>query len=200
MANLTADNGLGFSDADLTAKGKNHNDVVHVSIKCGGTSLAHVLVDTSSPLNVLPNKALDRLDCEGLELKPSNIVVRAFDGSKRMVHGEVDIQIRVGSQVFDSTFYVMDILPSYSCLLGRPWIHKAGAVTSTLHQKLKYPVRGKIVTVQGEEEYMVSHLNSFWYVEMDGEFIETPFQHFEEVPQTLASEEKIGRASCRERV
>ena len=85
----------------------------------------------------VPKKALDRLDCEGLELKPSNIIVRAFDGSKRMVHGEVDIPIRVDSQVFNSTFYVMDIRPSYSCLLGRPWIHKAGAVTSTLHQKLK---------------------------------------------------------------
>ena len=38
---------------------------------------------------------------------------------------------------------------------------------------------------------MVSHLNSFRYVEMDGEFIETPFQHFEEVPQTLAAVETV---------
>ena len=56
---------------------------------------------------------------------------------------------------------------------------------------LKYPVKGKIVTVRGEEEYMVSHLNSFRYVEMDGEFIEIPFQHFEEVPQTLTSAETV---------
>ena len=91
-----------------------------------------------------------------------------------MVHGEVNIPVKVGSHTFESTFYVMDIKPSYSCLLGRPWIHEVGAVTSTLHQMLKYPVKGKIVTVRGEEEYMVSHLNSFRYVEMDGEFIETP--------------------------
>ena len=97
--------------------------------------------------------------------------------------------LRLVPRIFASTFYVMDIRPSYSCLLGRPWIHKAGAVTSTLYQMLKYPVKGKIVTVQGEEEYMVSHLNSFRYVEMDGEFIETPCQNFEEVPQTLASTE-----------
>ena len=58
-----------------------------------------MLVDTGSSLNVLPKKALDQLDCEGLELKPSNIIVRAFDGSKRMVHGEVDIPIRVGSKM-----------------------------------------------------------------------------------------------------
>ena len=85
-----------------------------------------MLVDTGSSLNVLPKKALDRLDCEGLELKPSNIIVRAFDGSKRMVHGEVNIPIRVGSQVFDSTFYVMDIRPSYSCLLVAPGFTRLG--------------------------------------------------------------------------
>ena len=93
----------------------------------------------------------------------------------------------------------MDIRPSYSCLLGRLWIHNANAVTSTLHQMLKYPVQGKIIIVHGEEEYMISHLNSFRYVELDGEFIETPFQHFEEVSPEVAAT-KIGRASCRERV
>ena len=33
---------------------------------------------------------------------------------------------------------------------------------------------------------MVSHLNSFKYVEMDGEFIETPCQSFEVVPPMVA--------------
>ena len=91
-----------------------------------------------------------------------------------MVHGEVDLLIKVGTQVFNLIFYIMDIQPAYSCLLGRPWIHGAGVVTSTLHQKLKYPVKGKIVTICGEEDYTVSHLNSFRYVEMDEKFIETP--------------------------
>ena len=76
-----------------------------------GTTLAYVLVYTGSSLNVLPKNALDRLDCEGLTLKPSNIVVRAFDGSKTMVHREVDIPIKVGTQTFDSIFYVIDIRP-----------------------------------------------------------------------------------------
>ena len=97
-----------------------------------------MLVDTGSSLNVLQKGALDRLDYDGLVLKPSDIVVRDFDGFKRMVHGEVDLPIKVWSQVFNSTFYVMDIRPAYSCLLGHPWIYGAGAVTSTLHQKLKY--------------------------------------------------------------
>ena len=75
----------------------------------------------------------------------------------------------------------MDIQPAYCCLLGRPWIHKAGAVTCTLHQKLKYPIEGKVIIVCGEEEYIVSHLTSFCYVEVEGEIHETPFQAFETV-------------------
>ena len=34
---------------------------------------------------------------------------------------------------------------------------------------------------------MVIHLNPFRYVEMDGEFIETPCQNFEEVPQIVVA-------------
>ena len=94
VASLTVDNGLGFSDTDLIIKGRKHNDALHVSVECIGNTLARVLVDTGSSLNILPKKALDRLDCEGLTLKPSNIIVRAFNGSKRMVHGEVDIPLR----------------------------------------------------------------------------------------------------------
>ena len=33
VASLTADNGLGFSDADLTPLGKNHNKALHVSVE-----------------------------------------------------------------------------------------------------------------------------------------------------------------------
>ena len=40
---------------------------------------------------------------------------------------------------------------------------------------------------------MVIHLNSFRYMEMDGEFIETPCQHFEEVSQTVAVTKTISK-------
>ena len=38
---------------------------------------------------------------------------------------------------------------------------------------------------------MISHLNSFGYVELDGEFIETPFQHFEEVSPEIAATKAV---------
>ena len=38
---------------------------------------------------------------------------------------------------------------------------------------------------------MISHLNSFRYVELDGEFIEAPFQHSEEVAQEIAATKTV---------
>ena len=82
IASLAANNGLGFSDVDLTSAGRKHNKALHISVECKGITLSHVLVDTGSALNIRPKSAFDRLDVEGLVLKPSDIIVRAFDGSK----------------------------------------------------------------------------------------------------------------------
>ncbi|XP_050877316.1 uncharacterized protein LOC127081075 [Lathyrus oleraceus] len=115
----------------------------------------------------------------GLVMKPSELIVRAFDGTRRTVIDEVNLPMKIGPHIFLITFFVMDIYPTYSCLLGRPWIHSAGAVTSTLHQKLKFLADDKLVVVEGEEDIMVSHLASFRYVEGEGEIREVPFQSFE---------------------
>ncbi|KAI5404414.1 hypothetical protein KIW84_051543 [Lathyrus oleraceus] len=130
MANVSTRHGVGFTNLDLPPEGRNHNKALHITMECKGAVLSHVLVDTG------------------------DLIVRAFDGSKRSVCGEVTLPVKIGPEVFDIIFYVMDIQPAYSCLLGRPWIHAAGAVSSTLHQKLKYVWNGQIVTVCGEEEIL----------------------------------------------
>ena len=66
-------------------------------------------------------------------MRYSGIIVKALDGSKKFVIGEVDLPIYIGNHMFQTMFQVMDILPAYCCLLGRPRIHEAGVVTSTLH-------------------------------------------------------------------
>jgi hypothetical protein len=127
--------------------------------------ISNVLVDTGPSLNVMPESTLRQLSHHGLSLRGSSYLVKAFDGSRKDVLGEVDLPITIGPETFQITFQVMDINASYSCLLGRPWIHDAGAVTSTLHQKLKFVRNGKLVTVHGEEAYLVSQVSSFSCVE-----------------------------------
>ena len=39
-------------------------------------------------------------------------------------------------------FIVMDAYSPYMAIVVRPWLHALGAVSSTLHQKVKYPSEG----------------------------------------------------------
>jgi len=66
-------------------------------------------------------------------MKPSTMVVRAFDRSHREVIGEISLPIQIGLITFEVVFHMMDIAPMHSCLLGRPWIHGVRAMPSTLH-------------------------------------------------------------------
>ena len=124
-------------------------------------------------------------------IRPSSMVVKAFDGSQSAVFGEVDLPIKIGPHTFYITFQVMDIEPAYTCLLGRPWIHAAGAVTSTLHQKLKFLVEGKLIVVNGEEDIFVSHLESYRYISVEDDCVETPFQVYEAAAVSTLPVEKI---------
>lgn len=85
VSSMSADNGLGFTDRDLPLEGRNHNKALHISIECKGTILSRVLVDTGSSVNVLPKMALMKIDYAVGELRPSDLVVKAFDGSRRSV-------------------------------------------------------------------------------------------------------------------
>ena len=146
-----------------------------------------MLVDTGSSLNFLPKISLSKLTIEGLVVKPNELVVREFDGSRRTVIGEVDLPINIGPHTFFITLFVMDIYPMYSYLLRRPWIHSPGAVTSTIHQRLKSLVSNKLVVMEGEEDIIVSHRASFRYIEGGGGVHETPFQSFEVVNVKMVS-------------
>ncbi|XP_039688680.1 uncharacterized protein [Medicago truncatula] len=177
VGNVTACNNLSFSEEDLPVEGKNHNMALHISVTCKTDSLSNVLIDTGSSLNVMAKTTFDKLTYSDGFIRPSCVSVRAFDGSRKTVWGEIDLPITIGPQEFKVTFQIMDIQASYSCLLGRPWIHEAGAVTSTLHQKLKFVSHGKLVTVSGESALLVSHLSSFSFI--GGESLDgTSFQGF----------------------
>lgn len=114
------------------------------------------------------------------------LIVRAFDGSRREVIGEVGFAICVGPHQFTITFQVMDIHPAYSFLLGRLWIHVSGAVTFTLHQKLNFMFGDKLIIVYGEKDFMISEFPSFWYFETEKGITEVPFHclEFEDVNST----------------
>jgi len=110
-----------------------------------------VLINNGSALNVLPKHMLKEMPVDESHVKPSTMMARAYDGSPRQIIGTLEVELYVGPQMFLVTLQVMDINPSYSMLLGRPWIHAAGVITSSLHQCLKYIMNMMLVTVKAEK-------------------------------------------------
>ena len=83
------------------------------------------------------------------------MIVKAFDGIQREIIGDISLQLEIGPTTFVIEFQVLDIELGYTMLLGRPWIHEAGAVPSTLHQRVKFVVEGKLITIKVEEELLI---------------------------------------------
>jgi len=161
---ITANNYLTFADEEMPVEDRGHNKALHVFVKCMDHIVAKVLIDNNSSVNLMPKTTLDKLPFDASYMRPSSMVVRAFDGSRCDVRGEIDLPIQIGPHTCQIIFQVMDINPIYSCLLGRPWIHFVEVAPSTLHKKLKFVVEGQLVIVSGEEDVLVGCrlLHSMW--------------------------------------
>ena len=48
-------------------------------------------------------------------------------------------------------FIVVDVFSPYTTIMGRPWLHSLEAVSSTLHQKVKYPSRDQVLEIVGSQ-------------------------------------------------
>jgi len=96
VSNITTNNYLTFADEEIPFEGQGHNRALHVSVKCMDHIMAKVLIDNSSSLNIMPKSTLDKLPFNVTHLRPSSMIVRALDGSRRNIIGEIDLQIQVG--------------------------------------------------------------------------------------------------------
>ncbi|XP_058008533.1 uncharacterized protein LOC131182982 [Hevea brasiliensis] len=179
VGQIQASNVVTFSDDEIDPAGLKHIKALHITVKCKGCMVAKVLVDNGFALNVLPSAILAKLSIEPSLMHSSNMVVRAFDGTKREVLGDIELPLQVGACTFNVIFQVMDIEPAYTMLLGRPWIHSANAVPSSLHQRIKYVANGKLVTVKGEEAMLVTKPQSIPYIETTEQELESSFQALE---------------------
>ena len=80
--NITANNYLAFAEEEIPAEGRGYNRALHVSVKCMDHLMAKVLIDNGSSLNVMPKSTLEKLPFNASHLRPSSMVVHAFDSSR----------------------------------------------------------------------------------------------------------------------
>ncbi|XP_017972264.1 PREDICTED: uncharacterized protein LOC108661074 [Theobroma cacao] len=157
-------NFIAFNDEEIPSGGRGSNKALHITIKCKDHAVPRVLVDNGLALNVMPRSTLTKLPVDVSYMRTSRMVVQ---------------------------FQVMDIAPSYNCLLGRPWIHMAGVIPSSLHQKVKFIAEGQLISVCAEEDILAIQPSSAPYVEATEEVPECSFRSFEFVNATYVGEKKV---------
>ena len=59
--------------------------------------------------------------------------------------------MQAGTYVIEVDFIVVDVFSPYTAIMGRPWLHSLGAISSTLHQKIKYPSRDQVLEIVGSQ-------------------------------------------------
>nr|XP_016499102.1 PREDICTED: uncharacterized protein LOC107817750 [Nicotiana tabacum] len=126
-------NQISFSKNDLPPEGSAHNKALHLTVKYEGYYVKRVMLDGGSGVDICSLSTLQRMEIETGRIRPNSVCVRAFDDIKRDTLGEIDLILTIGPVDFEVTFQVLDMDTSYNFLLGRPWIHAAEAIPSTLH-------------------------------------------------------------------
>lgn len=88
-------------------------------------------------------------------------MVRVFDVFKRVTVGEVDLMLEIGPCQFDIPFIVVDISVTSNMLCCLPLIHDVGAIPSSLHQRVKFIKKDKLITIMVEKRFRSVLIQSF---------------------------------------
>ena len=129
---------LGFSDEDKTGTIQPHDNTLVVTLRIRGYDVRRVLVEQGNAVKIM---YLDLY--KGLNLKPEDLMAYesplvSFEGKTVIPKGQIRLPIQTNSKVVEVNFIVVDSYSSYTAIVVRPWLHALGAVSSTLHQKVKY--------------------------------------------------------------
>ena len=75
---------------------------------------------------------------KGLGLKSEDLTAYnsplvSFEGKMVVPKGQIRLSVQTGTDVVEVDFIVVDAFSPYTAIMGRPWLHSLGAVSSTLH-------------------------------------------------------------------
>ncbi|XP_050281618.1 uncharacterized protein LOC126722477 [Quercus robur] len=140
---------LGFSDKDKFGTIQPHDDALVVTLRISGYDVKRVMIDQGSEAEIMyPNLY------KGLNLKPENLTAYSsplvsFEGKMVIPKGQIKLPVQTSPDVVEEDFIVVNAFSPYTTIIDRPWLHTLGAVSSTLHQKMKYPFGGQVLEILG---------------------------------------------------
>ena len=142
---------LGFLDEDKLGTIQPHDDALVVTLRIGGYDVKRVMIDQGSAAEIMYPDLY-----KGLCLKLENLTAYSsplvsFKGKMVVPKGQIRLPVQIGTDVVEVDFIVVDAFSPYTAIMGRPWLHTLGVVSSTLHQKVKYPFGNQVLEILGSQ-------------------------------------------------
>ncbi|XP_075481101.1 uncharacterized protein LOC142521805 [Primulina tabacum] len=146
---------ISFGPEDLKDVVAPHNDALLVTLTVANYDVARIYVDTGSSVNIHFKKTLDQMKVEGFKFDPISTPLFGFTGHAVQTTGQIMLPLSLGTGPHRITkmtcFTVVDAPSSYNGIMGRPALADFRAVSSTYHQKLKYPTGNHVGVVCGDQ-------------------------------------------------
>ena len=113
--------------------------------------MKRVLVDQGSAVEIMYPDLY-----KGLNLKPEDLTTYdslqvSFKGKTVTPRGQIRLLVQTGSDVMEVDFIVVDAYSPYTAIVARPWFYTFESISSTLHQKVKYPSKGQVKEIVGNQ-------------------------------------------------
>lgn len=106
------------------------------------------MIDQGSGAKILYPDLFKGLGLKLEDLDKYEFPLIGFDGNIIVPKGMIQLPMQTGSKVEGVDFIVV-FFPPYTAILARLWIHAMGAVSATLHVKVKYPTEEGVAELSG---------------------------------------------------
>ncbi|XP_025611902.1 uncharacterized protein [Arachis hypogaea] len=146
-----------FTHADFNSNVQNLDDPVVISLQLGDLLVKKVLLDPGSSADVLFYSTFQKMKLSDNMLQSTGGDLVGFSGERVPILGSVWLQTTLGEQPLsksnDIQYLVVDCFSPYNIILGRPFLNKFGAIVSTVHLCVKFPLQDhQIVTIHGDHK------------------------------------------------
>ena len=110
-----------------------------------------VMMDQGSATEIMYHDLYKGLNLKSEDLTPYSSSLVSFEGKFIIPKGQIRLPVQTSSEVVEVDFIVVDTYSPYTAIVARPWLHTLEAVSSTLHQNIKYPFKGQIKEILGDQ-------------------------------------------------
>ena len=138
-AKLDTPPALSFLDKDKIRTIQPDDDALVITLRIGGYDVKRVMVDHGNAAEIMYPDLYRWMNLKPNDLTAYDSSLVSFDGKTVISRGQIRLPVQVGSEVVEIDFIVVDTYSPYTAIVARPWLHALEAVSSTLHQKMKYP-------------------------------------------------------------